>query len=144
MHAPDARSPSLRFRRHQRMRTGGEFGRAYREGNRARGDLLICVVVANGLPHARMGLSVGKRIWKSAVRRNRVRRVFREAFRLSQHELPPGIDLVLIPAQKALEPELEPTCRELVALTKKAHRRYLQKLAKAASEREPPAGEPPA
>lgn len=128
MSQPPEPARSLRYRRHQRMRSRGDFERAYRQGNRARGDLLIVVVVENGLPHARLGLSVGKRIWKRAVRRNRVRRVFREAFRLSQHELPAGCDLVLIPARAALEPELEATCRELVALAAKAHRRYRQKL----------------
>ena len=36
------------------------------------------------------------------MQRNRVRRVFREAFRLSQHDLPSGFDFVLIPARPRL------------------------------------------
>lgn len=118
---------SHRFRRHQRVRHRRDFERIYREGSRARGEVLVAVVIENGLPHARLGLSVGKAIWKSAVKRNRVRRIFREAFRLSQHELPPGIDVVLIPARKALEPELEATRRELVAMAHKALRRRREK-----------------
>lgn len=134
MSEPSEHVRKLRFGRHQRMRSRRDFDRAYRQGNRARGEVLVAVVVANGLPHARLGLSVGKIVWKSAVRRNRVRRVFREAFRLSQHELPPGVDVIMIPAQKALEPELEATCRELVAMAHKAHRRYIEKLAQQALE----------
>ena len=33
----------------------------------------------------------------NAVVRNRYKRLFREAFRLTQHDLPAGVDLVLIP-----------------------------------------------
>ena len=106
----------LPFRRSRRMIRGGEFQRAYRSGRRARGDVLTVVAVPNELGYTRLGLSVGKVIWKSAVRRNRVRRVFREAFRLEQHELPSGFDLVLIPSRKRLEPELAATRAELVRL----------------------------
>jgi ribonuclease P protein component len=111
---------SLRFRRAQHVLSGAHFARAYRRGSRARGDVLMVVAVPNGGDTTRLGLSVGKKIWKSAVRRNRIRRVFREAFRTAQHELPKGYDLVLIPAQPRLEPQLEPTRRELVRLARKA------------------------
>lgn len=116
-----------RLKSHQHLKKSGDFARAFRGGSRARSESLLVVVMENGLDHARLGLSVGKRIWKSAVRRNRVRRIFREAFRLSQHELPAGVDVVLIPGRPKLEPELETTRRELVQLCAKAHRRLVQK-----------------
>jgi ribonuclease P protein component len=105
------------------MVQGAAFQRAYSQGSRARGSILTVVAVPNGLEHPRLGLSVGKKIWKSAVRRNRVRRIFREAFRLSQAELPVGFDLVLIPAAPRLEPGLAPTRAELVKLARKATER---------------------
>lgn len=71
-----------------------------------------------------MGLSVGKRCWKSAVRRNRVRRVFREAFRLVQAQLPEGIDVVLIASTPRLEPQLHIIQDDLNKLVWKAWRRY--------------------
>ena len=49
---------------------------------------MTVVVVANDLKVTRLGLSIGKRVWRDAVGRNRVRRVFREAFRVSLPELP--------------------------------------------------------
>lgn len=108
----------------------GDFQRAFAQGSRARGSILLVVARKNGLEGmTRLGLSIGKSIWKSAVRRNRVRRVFRESFRLSYPELPPGYDLVLIAAAPALEPELEATRRELVSLARKAARRYEEKVA---------------
>jgi ribonuclease P protein component len=39
--------------------------------------------------------------------RNRYKRLFREAFRLAQHDLPPGIDFVLIPRPQPQPPKLE-------------------------------------
>lgn len=117
------------FPRPFRIRASADFARAYKDGSRARGDLLLVIARQNPYGFTRLGLSVGKRIWKSAVRRNRVRRLFREAFRLEHDELPPGMDLVLIPAQPGLEPELASTRRELVRLARKAARRQLEKIA---------------
>jgi len=49
----------------------------------------------NGLPHARLGLAVSRRAG-NAVRRNRIKRMLREAFRLHRHEWPGGLDLVVM------------------------------------------------
>lgn len=117
----------LAFDRKKRLVRKGDFDRAFRQGSRARGAILVVVARANELPHTRLGLSIGKSIWKSAVKRNRVRRIFREAFRLSYPELPAGFDLVLIAAAPRLEPELAPTCAELVKLARLAARRVSEK-----------------
>ena len=119
----------LRFLPSMHIRSGKHFERAYRKGSRARAEQLLVVVAENGLDATRLGLSVGTRIWKHAHRRNRVRRIFREAFRLTYPELPRGVDLVLIPAAAQLEPDLEKVKRELVMLAHKAHQRLLQKQA---------------
>lgn len=116
----------LGFPRRLRLVRKGDFARTYREGRRARGALLLVVGAPNGLEHARLGLSVGRRIWKGAVQRNRVRRIFREAFRLSFGELPPGLDLILVPSAPKLEPELAATRAELVRLAQKVARRLAE------------------
>ena len=119
----DAMPRRLPFLRSMRLVRGGDFDRVFAEGGRARGAVLLVVVRPNGLDGSRLGLSVGRAIWKSAVKRNRVRRIFREAFRLSFPELPAGCDFVLVPARPKLEPELAATRTELVRLAREARSR---------------------
>lgn len=121
----------LSFDRPKRLVRSGDFQRAFREGSRARGALLVVVARRNGLEGTRLGLSIGRVVWKSAVKRNRVRRVFREAFRLEYAALPRGYDLVLVAAEPKLDPALAATRAELVSLARKAARRYEEKVAAA-------------
>ena len=113
----------LAFLRRMRIVHRADFERAYRQGLRVRGSILVVVALENELTHARLGLSVGRVIWRDAVDRNRVRRIFREAFRLAQHELPPGVDLILIPAAPKLRPVLAATQSELIELAATAARK---------------------
>ena len=58
--------------------------------------LLVMYAAANGLPYSRLGLMVGKK-HGDAVRRNRIKRLLREAFRLEDQAIPGGYDLICIP-----------------------------------------------
>ena len=59
-----------------------------------------------------------------AVHRNRLRRLYREAFRLTRHGLAAGLDLVLIPRG----PD-EPTLEQLMASLPRLVRRVARKIA---------------
>ena len=52
-------------------------------------------VCPNGLDRTRLGLAVPRAVGKAA-RRNRIKRLLREGFRLSQHDLPAGLDMVVV------------------------------------------------
>jgi ribonuclease P protein component len=107
-----------------RLVRGSDFERVFKQGGRARGSILLVVVRPSELAHSRLGLSIGRSIWKSAVRRNRIRRVFREAFRLAYPALPRGVDIVLVAAQPKLVPDTASTQAELLTLAHKALRKF--------------------
>src|SRR6266567_649921 len=92
---PD-RSPSLKFPPTHRMKTPAEFERCYARKRSASDGILIVYACENDRPHPRLGCSVSRKVGNAVVR-NRYKRLFREAFRLSQHDLPPGVDFILIP-----------------------------------------------
>ncbi len=111
------------------MRRKREFDRAYQEGVRARGSTILIVAVPSLHPvGARYGLSVSRKFSKSAVVRNRVRRVLREAFRLRRAELPP-LDLVLMPQEARRHWRTPEAAEELVALAQKAARKLAERRA---------------
>ena len=112
-------APRTRFSlaRHRLLRS--DFERIYKLGRRAQGSNLAVVVLENERGHARLGLSVAKRHYKRAVQRNRVRRLFREAFRLSLGELPGNLDVVMIATGPA-PVELAGVRAELLALVARA------------------------
>jgi len=117
-----------------RMTAKRDFDRAFAKGGRARGATVSVVVRENGFGHSRLGLSIGRRIWKSAVKRNRVRRIFREAFRLSRPELPDGLDVIMMASRPGLVPRLDETRTELVTLVAKAHKKLLTRQARLTQE----------
>jgi ribonuclease P protein component len=87
--------PDFRFPRERRLRGQRAFAAVY--ANRLRynvGPLTICAR-ANEQALTRLGLSVSARVG-TAVRRNRIKRRLREAFRLAQHQLPGGYDVVVV------------------------------------------------
>lgn len=82
--------------RDERLRRQADFDRTYARRCSAGDDLLLIYGCRNELPYSRIGLSVGRK-WGKAHRRNRIKRLYREAFRLTKERLPTGLDLILIP-----------------------------------------------
>lgn len=101
--------PDFTFPRSRRILKPAEFDRVFAR-RCLRGDgLMVVYVCENGLSHPRLGLVVSKKAG-NAVARGRWKHCFREAFRLAQHELPGGVDIVVIPRSQA-EPSM-PLVRE--------------------------------
>src|SRR5262245_25410209 len=111
----------LTFPQSHRMKTPEEFERCYARKRSVSDAVLVVYACENGLPHPRLGCSVSKKVGNAVVR-NRYKRLFREAFRLTQHDMPAGVDLVLIPRQGS-EPALEAVKESLVKLAHQAARK---------------------
>ena len=112
----------LTFPQSRRMKTPAEFDRCYKRKRSASDDVLIVYACENGLDHPRLGCSVSKKVGNAVVR-NRYKRLFREAFRLTQHDLPAGVDLVLIPRPGERADAGERSRESLVKLARQAARK---------------------
>jgi ribonuclease P protein component len=77
-----------------KLRKTDEFSSVFRFKRVLRGTHIDIFFRQNDLGFSRLGFVVSKRVLPRAVDRNRTRRVLREAFRLSQHELG-GLDIVI-------------------------------------------------
>ncbi|HOK07212.1 MAG TPA: ribonuclease P protein component [Syntrophales bacterium] len=83
-----------RFCRRERIRKKQDFLRIYREGVRGGTRHFRWVLCRNPEGMRRLGITAGRKTG-NAVRRNRIKRLLREFFRLNKARLPEGMDIVI-------------------------------------------------
>jgi ribonuclease P protein component len=96
-----------RFPKGLRLLRASEFERVFAARNSAANTWFVFYGAANDVGHPRLGITVSRRIG-GAVERNRWKRLLREAFRLSQHDLP-ALDYICVVRAPA-----PPTLRNLI------------------------------
>ena len=79
--------PSLRPSKTLRLQNSEEFRRVYEGGRRFDGAWMTVFALPNNLDFNRLGITASRKVARSAVKRNRAKRLLREAFRLSSTEL---------------------------------------------------------
>jgi ribonuclease P protein component len=79
----------LTFEPRKRLHQPAEFRDLKRRGRKIADAFFSLSVLANHETYPRLGLSIATRIFRTAVARNRIKRLARESFRLNQHSLPP-------------------------------------------------------
>lgn len=84
------------FPRHARLLNGHDFQLVFKGTNcRSSDQLLTVLAIRNEQDQARLGLAISKRFIKTAVGRNRVKRLIRDSFRRHQALLI-GLDIVVM------------------------------------------------
>ncbi len=78
-----------------------DFKRLYYRGNSSVKSNVVVYVLKNRTNSNRLGLTCGKSIGK-AVRRNRVKRLLKEGYRLLEDRLLSGYDIVLVARTRCL------------------------------------------
>jgi len=79
-----------------------EYNAVYRRGKRLRGNNFSLICLASGLADNRLGISIHG--IKGAVKRNRIKRIIREFYRLNRSALPSATDMVLT-VRKGFRPD---------------------------------------
>lgn len=98
--------------REERLRGRRRIGRIYDEGARATSGRLVIRALPNGLDHSRIMAAAGKALG-NAVKRNRMRRLIRAAFRIQKDLIPKGWDLVMMARTGILEAKWQDVLREV-------------------------------
>ena len=115
---------SYSFPKKERLTRGFQFKNVYQQGRTYKGRYLILVVLKNGFGANRVGISVAKSLIKKASQRNRLARIFKEAYRYNKDKATKGYDIVLRAGQSCLKQggRLNPQIieKELLVLLKKA------------------------
>jgi len=111
----------LPFGKNLRLRKTSDFSLVYQSKGYVADDTLVMNARRNGLSQTRLGLSISRKVG-NAVQRNRWKRVIREAFRLNQHSIPTGFDVVIKPRKGAL-PEFPQVQRSLLGLFQRIQRK---------------------
>lgn len=118
-----ALSSRLGFTAAQRLHTPEEYKRVYDLRRSVGDDCLLLFTAWNDLGRTRLGTSVSKKVGNSVVRHH-WKRLLREAFRLQQHALPIGLDLVVVPRSRSEAVELAAVQTSLRSLMERAVRKW--------------------
>jgi ribonuclease P protein component len=128
---------SYRFTKQERLLTAREFQRVYRYGRQLHSSLFTVFVAPNRLGRTRLGVTVSRKVSKSAVVRNRCRRRLREVFRRQRPTLPAGWDIVINAKFQLVTANYKLIEQEFMRLMEK-----LPKLTASSSAEEPAAEQP--
>ncbi len=102
----------------QSLKLNHIFQRLYRTHGHANGYLVL-YARKNRTPGNRVGITVSKKLGKAHVR-NRVRRRFREVYRLNEEKFQPGWDIVVVARTKSVDADFSELTKACLSLANKA------------------------
>lgn len=108
------------FRKSNRLRHEKDVKDTLKKGKSTFDSVCGVKVRPNGGDDSRFAVVVGTKVHKSAVKRNRVKRQYREIIRTNLEAIKPGMDVVLLTSKGALDLDYDEKKERLMGVLKKA------------------------
>jgi ribonuclease P protein component len=112
------RRSSEGFPKKHRIIRRSDFQSLYDAGRKLHSENFVLFGRENALEHHRLGITVSRKSG-GAVVRNRIKRLFREAFRRSRPEIPGHLDFVVNARRDCGKTGFEPLRREFVSAARR-------------------------
>lgn len=112
------------FPKEKRLRSNRLFREVISSGQCFRDKLLTVYIAKNNSGFSRLGVSVSKSCG-NAVKRNRLKRLVREVFRLNQYDIPKDYDYLVLIKRKIEQPSFELIKESFISLV--LQRRWLNR-----------------
>ena len=100
------------------LKSNRDFTRVYKKGKFSAGRYVVLYVLQNSLNINRIGITASKKTGKS-VKRNRIKRLIRENYRLSEDRVKVGYDLVFVVRNTEVMPDFYKIKKEVNYLLRK-------------------------
>jgi ribonuclease P protein component len=108
------------LKRALRLRKSSDFQRVRQQGQSTASRLLILAWTPNSVSSVRIGFVISKRISKSAVQRNYIKRLLGEALRPALADLVPDYDIVFSARAQVIGVDLFTLRRDILTLLRRA------------------------
>lgn len=86
----------------QPIKLNRDFRRIYARGKSVAGGFVVVYAMPNKRSYNRAGFTVGK-AFGNAVKRNRIKRLMRESYRLMEGSLKVGYDFIIVARNRAVD-----------------------------------------
>ena len=110
------------FPHSHRIVHSSDYRTIYEEGKKIQSGKFVLFGLENEKSHARLGITVSRKIGCASVR-NRVKRLFREIFRRSTAEIPNNLDFIVNAKAGCVHAGFLELREEFIAAAKKAARK---------------------
>jgi len=106
------------FEKKERVRKRKSYLNSYQRGTRVHSNNFTVILSPNPSGEKRFGVTVSKKVG-NAVKRNRIKRLLKEFFRLNKDGLPDSRDMVVVAKKDVSSLKYQDVCLELAGLFKK-------------------------